>query len=146
LEVAAVLEEVSSEINDLISATNAQINTSFASAPVVFMVAHDLKSILYNLLTNAIKFHAPDRPPVVNIETAATEKGTFIRVSDNGIGIDLPKHEHKIFAIFCRLTNTVSGTGIGLYIIKRILDNYRGKIKVKSTPGQGSTFEIFLPN
>jgi signal transduction histidine kinase len=142
---AQVLDEVKEDINDLIEKSGAVLETNFSQAETVCLSHQNLKSIIYNLLSNAIQYGHPERQPKVFIQTSITEKCIILNISDNGQGIDLAKHEQKIFSLFRRLNDQVDGSGIGLYIVKRILDNINGRIKVKSTVGEGSTFEVYIP-
>ena len=104
-----------------------------------------LMQLLQNLVGNAVKFRAKDRPPVVTV--AAERAGDLwrIRVSDNGIGID-PQYFDRIFVIFQRLhtKEEYPGTGIGLAMCKRIVERHGGTIGVASAPGNGSTFTFTL--
>lgn len=68
----------------------------------------------------------------------------MLLVQDNGMGMDLKKWGHLLFQPFKRLNNHRKGTGIGLHLIKQIIEKNGGKIKVKSLPGQGTTFCCFL--
>ncbi|MDD5440462.1 MAG: ATP-binding protein, partial [Candidatus Omnitrophica bacterium] len=94
---------------------------------------------------NAIKCKS-DKPPKVNIRAELNEDAWTIYVEDNGIGIDM-KHCEHIFTIFQRLhtKEEYPGTGIGLAIVKRIVERYGGKVGVRSKPGQGATFYFTVP-
>lgn len=104
-----------------------------------------LMQLFQNLVGNAVKFRAKDRPPVVKI--AAEKEGDLwrIRVSDNGIGID-SQYFDRIFVIFQRLhtKEEYPGTGIGLAMCKRIVERHGGTIEVSSTAGSGSIFTFTL--
>lgn len=105
-----------------------------------------LRILLANLIDNAIKFCARGRTPVVAIGPAAAPEGFVgLAVTDNGIGIDAA-HRDRIFQLFQRLNPTTDfgGNGLGLAICQRIALNHGGRISVASTPGQGSTFTVFL--
>lgn len=102
-----------------------------------------LVSILTNLLNNAIKYRSYNREPVIKIDARKEENKLFITFSDNGIGIDLEMHR-DIFEPFKRYTRQASGTGIGLFIIKSLLEKNGGTIKVESQPDKGTTFSIAL--
>lgn len=105
-----------------------------------------LKQVLSNLVSNSLKFSAPERPPRVRIFT--TPNGRFIRlwVQDNGIGI-APQHHDKIFGLFQRLhdNQTYPGTGIGLALVRKGAERLGGRAGVESQPGQGSRFWVDLP-
>jgi light-regulated signal transduction histidine kinase (bacteriophytochrome) len=105
-----------------------------------------MTSVFQNLIGNAIKFHVPGIPPV--IEIAATESGaewTF-SVKDNGIGIE-PRHFERVFQVFQRLQTREShpGNGIGLAICRKIVERHGGRIWLESQPGAGSTFFFTIP-
>lgn len=108
--------------------------------------AVQLRQVLQNLITNALKFHREEVPPVINIY-CQIKKGFYeISVQDNGIGFD-EKFKEKIFHPFQRLhgRGEYQGTGMGLAICRKIIERHGGTITVKSTLGTGTTFNIKLP-
>ena len=102
-----------------------------------------LRSILYNLVSNAIKFKSPDRDMKIHIRTEKENDYTVISVKDNGIGIPESKQEAIFFKYF-RMENSIEGSGIGLYLIREIVNNSGGKITLHSIPGDGSEFKVYL--
>jgi signal transduction histidine kinase len=113
--------------------------------PTVKGVSAQFTQLFQNLINNAIKFHRKGTPPLIRINAERTEDHWTITVADNGIGIE-PEYLEKIFVIFQRLHSMVDypGTGIGLALCKRIVENHDGSISVTSTPGVGTTFNIKL--
>ncbi|KAA2285405.1 PAS domain S-box protein [Arenimonas fontis] len=109
-----------------------------------------MRQLLQNLVANALKFRAPERPPRVRISATAVslngEPAWELRVEDNGIGFE-PRHAGKIFAPFQRLhgRQDYEGTGIGLAIVRRIVERHRGQIRAEGRPGEGACFVIQLP-
>jgi len=102
--------------------------------------------IIDNLISNAVKYQKPvSAKPIVNILVKADESEAQIEIEDNGIGI-VEEHLNSIFKMFFRSTNTVSGIGIGLYIVKEALAKIGGDISVSSTYGEGTVFRIMMPN
>jgi signal transduction histidine kinase len=114
---------------------------------------------MQNLVSNALKFHRENVPPVVRINgnVLAAQQARFkgeaaagarcvITVEDNGIGFD-PKYAERVFSAFERLhsRSDYEGTGIGLSIARKIAWRHRGDITATSTPGQGSTFTLTMP-
>src|SRR5690606_8880856 len=112
----------------------------------VFGDTNRLVQILMNLLVNAATYSAPDKTIAVSL----FEKGNHavIEVKDEGIGIDAAEI-NRLFERFYRVDKARSrnsgGTGLGLSIVKHLVEAHHGKIEVKSTPGKGSVFTIYLP-
>jgi signal transduction histidine kinase len=106
-----------------------------------------LSQALTNLISNAVKFVAPDVIPEVRIRSEDNGTRTRILVEDNGIGI-ATEHQERIFGIFERLNRAelYPGTGIGLAIVRRAVERLGGSVGVESTLGQGSRFWIELPS
>lgn len=116
----------------------------YETLPTVLGSAVQLKQLFQNLLSNAIKFKG-NQPPIIYIKGTQIEKGWRISVKDNGIGMDLSLGK-DIFGLFQRLNTkkTYEGTGIGLTVCKKIVENHHGKIWVESAPNQGSIFYFTL--
>ena len=105
-----------------------------------------LRSILQNLISNAILYLKPDMDGVIRISTEKLSDDLIcISVEDNGVGIDLEKNREKLLGLFKRVTNDGSGSGIGMYIINKLLENYGGTLEIESEVGVGSTFQVILP-
>ena len=104
-----------------------------------------VRQLFQNFLTNAIKFHGTEKP-VIHISARSTPPHWSFSVSDNGIGI-APQYFEKIFVIFQRINgrDAYKGTGIGLSIVKKIVERHGGFIRVDSECGKGSTFHFSLP-
>lgn len=105
-----------------------------------------LKQVFQNLLNNAMKYSAKVKNPKVEVSGKLNPLNVEISIRDNGIGFDM-KYSDKIFGIFQRLHNDreYEGTGIGLAIVKKILQQHHGGIIVTSEPNKGTEFKVFLP-
>jgi signal transduction histidine kinase len=105
-----------------------------------------MTQLFANLIGNGIKYRG-DAPPEVRGSARRVPEGWEISVTDNGIGID-PKDHDKIFGMFRRLhgDERFEGTGLGLALVKRIVENAGGRIRVESAVGEGSTFLVTLPD
>lgn len=103
-----------------------------------------LQSVLYNLISNAIRYSHPDRNPVINIDCYIENKKTVVQISDNGIGIDLNKNGHKIFGMYKKFSTHKDSRGIGLFITKNQIDAMGGSITVESEPNLGTTFKVYI--
>ena len=113
--------------------------------PTVAAEQREMNQVMQNLLGNAIKYRG-DRAPVVHAEAAHRDGCWAVSVQDNGIGIE-GHHRDRIFVLFQRLhtRDDYEGTGMGLSIVKKIVEARSGSVAVDSTPGQGSRFTVVLP-
>lgn len=137
-----ILEDVRLTIAGNIAESSAIINTKINVSEITFS-RRKLRSIIYNLVNNAIKFKSSDRKPEIFITTQQEKDFIVISVKDNGIGIDASKQE-AIFSKYFRVENAIEGSGIGLYLVKEIVNNAGGKILLESHPGKGSEFKVYL--
>jgi signal transduction histidine kinase len=110
----------------------------------VYFSAKNLRSIIFNLFSNAVKYRHPARDPVVHIRADCSAKQVVLEVQDNGLGLS-ESQQGELFTMFKRLHDHVEGSGVGLYMLKRIVENARGTLTVASQPGVGSTFTVTLP-
>ncbi len=102
------------------------------------------EQVFQNLLSNALKYRKPDAPPCIQISAGRTGRSWVISITDNGIGFD-PKYSDRIFTLFQRLHGQeYSGTGVGLAICKRVIEQAGGRIWAESSPGEGSKFSFTL--
>jgi len=142
--LAPVVQGVGLDLAPLIRSTGAQLDIDLAEGVAVHFLEKNLRSLLYNLLSNALKYCDPARPPHVRLR--AVPEGSHIRltVQDNGLGISLAG-QRKLFGLFERLHSHVEGSGIGLFMVKKMVENAGGRILVESEVGVGSTFTVLLP-
>ena len=139
-----VVQGVILDLSLLIRATSAELDIELADHLAVRLLEKNLRSLVYNLLSNALKYHDPHRPARVRLH--AQPEGRYLRltVADNGLGIDAAG-QRKLFGLFERLHSHVEGSGIGLFMVKKMVENAGGRILVDSAPGVGSTFTVLLP-
>jgi light-regulated signal transduction histidine kinase (bacteriophytochrome) len=139
-----VLEDLELEIEE----KNAVIK--IGHLPVVRGYRRQLQQLFQNLISNAIKYTKPGTPAQIEVTSSYEENSgkmyNCISVIDRGIGFP-QEYAEKIFKMFTRLHGKAeySGTGVGLAIVKKVVDNHDGYIDVKSAEGEGATFKIFLP-
>ena len=114
--------------------------------PMVLADRQQLEQVFANLIGNAIKYRRPDVPLEVGISAERMNGMVEFAVQDNGIGIEA-EYFDRIFVMFQRLhtNDEYAGTGIGLAVVKKIVERHGGTIRVESTPGAGSTFFFTLP-
>lgn len=152
-----ILDEVISDFSEKIEEKKAKVEYHDLGEAV--LIQFQFRQLLHNLVENALKFSRNGIPPRVQISVtevngSAIPNAEFkdkiyhhLKVSDNGIGFDM-EYKEKIFEVFQRL-NTESefkGTGIGLAIVKKIVENHKGFVTVSSEKDKGSTFNIFIPD
>lgn len=146
VDLNEVVEGVKNELKPFIDKKSATIH--YDRLPVLTATPEQIERLVYALVSNSLKFSRGE--PVIQITCAAdiVEGQPFwkIEFTDNGIGFDM-KYSDKIFTIFQRLhsRDEYPGTGLGLALAKRIVENHGGTISVNSEPGKGSTFTILLP-
>src|SRR5690606_30438494 len=142
ISIAEILNDLLQDIAGLIAEKNSKIYTNF-EVEEIFFTKKNLRSILYNLIVNSLKYSSEDKIPEIKISTLRTEEGIILSISDNGMGI--PENQlEKIFSLFKRYHTKIEGSGIGLYIVKRIIENNGGRVEVESEVNQGTTFKLIF--
>lgn len=145
LDLGELLAEIKDSLRDQIQAKKVMIAEDFSQVPVILYSRKNLRSVLFNLLSNAIKYSATDKIPEVKLATRRLpkENAVLLTVSDNGLGI--PQNQQgKIFTLFRRVHTQVEGSGVGLYLVKKILENQGDRIEVESQEHKGSTFKVYF--
>ncbi len=114
--------------------------------PVVMADATQLEQVFVNLVGNAIKYRHPDRAAVIHVSASRAGSMVEFSVQDNGIGIE-PQYHERVFEMFQRLHTheEFQGTGIGLAVVRRIVERHGGRVRIESVLGEGSTFSFTLP-
>ena len=139
-------EEIVSSLHDTAAAKNVSLIVT-GEAAAVRSVRRLLSEILYNLCDNAIKYNVPNGS--VTVDLSPTANGAALTVSDTGIGIP-PEHQSRVFERFYRVDKSHSrasgGTGLGLSIVKHAVQDLGGAIHLDSTPGQGTSIRVTIPN
>ena len=103
-----------------------------------------LESIIYNLVSNSIKYRSNERTLKIGISTYKENSSVILKISDNGMGIDLLKFEEKIFGLYQRFHDHVVGKGLGLYLVKTQVEALGGNIEIDSKVEKGTTFKILF--
>ncbi|WP_373519808.1 PAS domain S-box protein [Pricia sp.] len=157
MDLSQILEKVKADLSDEIEQKGATVE--LANSMKVNVVHFQFRQLLYNLISNSLKYSSDDRPPVIRIDSSVVNSSQLpdnetllakeyirIRVTDNGIGFD-NAYAEKIFEVFQRLhgRKKYRGTGVGLAIVKKIAENHNGFIKAMGVPGKGASFDILLP-
>jgi len=143
LDISTVIEQVKNENREYFKEQEVRIMTDLQVSSIYFSKTN-FYSILSNMIGNSVKYKSPQRPPVIYLKTTQKDNFICLEIKDDGIGIDLEKHRDKLFGMFNRFHNHVDGSGVGLYIVKKILDATESKIEVESKEGEGSLFKLFF--
>jgi len=144
VDLATLVEGVRLDILPELAAAGATLTIDLPYCPTIQFSAKNLRSIIYNLLSNAAKYRAPDRPPLVQLRCRYRPGWVVLEVQDNGLGLS-ESQQGELFRMFRRLHTHTEGSGVGLYMVKKIIENAGGTITVQSVLGQGSTFTVSLP-
>jgi signal transduction histidine kinase len=157
LSLNELLENAESELAEIIEEKHAVITVS--KLPKLAVIPYQIEQLFINLIGNSLKYSQPDIAPEIKIESEKVNSADYpdllepnvkkfhkITFTDNGMGFD-PQFKETIFVLFQRLHSKTDypGTGIGLAICKKIVDNHKGHIVADSTPNKGSVFTVFLP-
>jgi PAS domain S-box-containing protein len=146
IQVNAVLQNIVKDLQILASQKQIQIVTQLAAQESMLEgEPEDLRRALNNIIDNAIRYTGAGG--TITIQTRQTDQEAVIVISDTGVGIPL-EDQARIFDRFFRASNVrnqIDGTGLGLAIVKRVIEHQAGRIELSSTPGQGTTFTIYLP-
>ena len=144
LQFADVLEEVKVGLYEHISESQAEIHADFSNGERVRFSPIHLQSLLHNLLSNSMKFRQEGVPLRIDITSGMQRDQVFLQITDNGLGLDLKRFKKKLYRLFQRFHTHVEGMGVGLHIIKSIIDSYGGRIELQSQVNVGTTFTIYL--
>jgi len=157
-DLVKIVDEVKADLTEELQQKNARIDAVGLCEATI--IPFQFRQLLYNLISNSLKFSSPEHPPHIKIKSEITSgskiknknlspESTYchIRISDDGIGFE-QKYSEKIFELFQRLhpKSEYNGTGIGLAIVKKIVENNNGIITVNSEVNKGATFDIYIPS
>ncbi|TXK31173.1 PAS domain-containing protein [Pontibacter qinzhouensis] len=143
VDLVEVIANVKLTVNDLLDKEQARLHIDIEKASKINFSRKNMYSILYNLVSNAVKYSSPDRKPEIFLKTEHVDGHVLLTVKDNGLGIS-EDNLTKMFTLFKRFHSHVDGTGMGLYIVKRMIDNAGGSIEVESEEGKGTVFKLYF--
>ncbi len=138
-----VVDGVKLDLQHTLTSADGKLIVNLKECTSISFSEKNLRSVVYNLVSNAIKYRDLERQLEINISCQEVDGYTVLTVQDNGLGISSANQE-KLFSMFKRFHDHVEGSGIGLFMVKRIVDNANGKIEVESKEGEGSTFRVYF--
>lgn len=143
VELAAVVNSVALDLAPLLDETKGTLTVALTGCPAPRFTEKNLRSVVFNLLSNALKYRHPARPPAVCIGCRTEEGYHILTVQDNGLGLDLSP-DRPLFTLFRRYHPHIEGSGVGLYMVRKMVENAGGRIEVASKLGVGSTFSVYF--
>lgn len=143
VNLCELIREVQDGLSEEIRESEAVIHVDASNCPSIRFSRRNLKYILFQLLSNAIKYRSEERTPEISVSAVTAGDYKLITVTDNGVGMGYSQ-KRKLFSMFKQSGSQIAGTGLGLYIVKRIVDNTNGKIEVESEINTGTTFKVYL--
>jgi signal transduction histidine kinase len=142
---ADVATDVLQALQPQLIATEAALETDFSDLPTLTYVRSNLRTILLNLLGNALKYRDPARVPQVRVRSFEADGLPVLEVADNGLGMNLTRYGSELFHLFRRFHPQVGeGTGVGLFLVNRLVQSHGGNVSVESQEHEGTTFRIVL--
>jgi PAS domain S-box-containing protein len=144
LALDQVVEEVRQDMLPQLTEVGAQLDVAAANCQSRVFSEKNLRSIVYNLLSNALKYRSPGRPPHIRVTCTLEDDYLVLKVQDNGLGVN-EWQQARLFQLFQRLHTHVEGSGLGLYMVKKIVENAGGTIAVESQVEVGTTFILRFP-
>jgi PAS domain S-box-containing protein len=157
IDLGEIIEEVSNEFREVMHEKQATVEV--IETCKAHVVPFQFRQLIHNLVGNALKFSRPGVLPYIKISASIVDSSTLdlpqlspqkeychLRVSDNGIGFE-PEYSERIFEVFQRLhgKEVFKGTGIGLAIVKKIVENHHGYVTATGEPGKGAAFDVYIP-
>jgi PAS domain S-box-containing protein len=143
-------EEVFTKTKEILAGqimeTKTVVTADFSEAEGIEYPKSYLESIILNLFSNGIKYRAPDRNPVIHFQTKKSDEGIILTATDNGQGIDLEKHGHKLFGLNKTFHKHAEAKGVGLFITKTQVEAMGGHISAESEVNKRTTFKILFKN
>ncbi|GAC1377362.1 MAG: hypothetical protein NVS3B25_01190 [Hymenobacter sp.] len=144
LALEEVVQDVLQVLEPQLRAARARVTVDFAARPVVSYPRASLRTIVLNLLSNAFKYADPARPCRVHVALWLDAGQPVLWVKDNGLGFDAVAHGPEMFQLFRRFHAHPEGTGVGLYLVNRLVQVSGGHLEVDSRVGEGATFRVYL--
>jgi PAS domain S-box-containing protein len=144
IDLGEIYAQAQQNLEPLIKETGAVLLCDFSQVSRLTTVKSTMLNILVQLLSNSMTYKKPGQVPRIFIKSFLSDGYVGISVSDNGLGIDLPKHKDQLFKLYKRFHWQSQGKGIGLYIVKAQVEALNGKLEVYSEVNKGTTFKVFL--
>ncbi len=140
-----LVEDIYNSLGHSIKTESVELKTDFTNCAEVFTIKSYMHSILYNLISNSIKYRRSEVPAIITIASTRNDREATLVLRDNGLGIDLTRNHDKVFGLYKRFHLNIEGKGLGLFMVKTQVEALGGTILLESMPNMGTTFTITLP-
>ncbi len=144
LSFSLIYENVKKTLESLLYESGGTITADFSEIDAISYNRIHLESIFLNLLSNAIRYRAPERKLKLSVKSYQADQWVIVSFTDNGLGIDLKRYGDRIFGLYQRFHQSKEGKGLGLYMVNSQVNAMGGKIEVESEPDKGTTFKLFF--
>ena len=144
LGIEEICQDILNSLKEEIREKNIKVTTDLKVKEINFP-RNSLRSVFYNLIHNAMKFSDPEKNSEIKIATEAVKGFVILCVQDNGLGIPF-EDQRRVFKKSSRLSKKIQGTGMGLYVVKHMIEDNNGRIKLESKEKEGTTFKVFFKN
>ena len=144
LNFEKLFKELNESVLDPLLNEKDSIEYDFSQCTDIDYSPLQLRSVIEIVLDNAVKYRHPDRALNIDITTSKNDGGVCLTVKDNGLGFDDTKGQDMVTGLFTRLHTHVEGLGVGMYIVKSIVNSHGGKVEISSKPNEGAVFKIHL--
>lgn len=142
ISLKQIVDKVLQDVSALVNENQIKVELSVPGQTTIKGVAAYVESVILNLITNAIKYTDPEKQGLVSIKVDEDDKYILMRVSDNGLGIDLDRYGEKMFGMYKTFHRNKDARGIGLFITKNQIESMGGTIEVESKVNLGTTFTV----
>lgn len=143
-DIKSICENVLISLQLEIKERSIEVTTDLKVGEIIFPKS-SLRSVVYNLVHNAVKYSDPKKASEIKVSTELIEDYIILCVQDNGIGIAF-KDQRRVFKKSSRISRDIKGTGMGLYVVKKMIEDHEGRIKLESKQGEGTTLKVFFKN
>jgi PAS domain S-box-containing protein len=142
INIHELIAEIKRSLDYSLKRNEAELNLNFENAEIFLSVRPLLYSIFFNLITNSLKFRKPELAPRISITGKKDEQKYIFTYEDNGTGIDMELHGKEVFGLYKQFHKNLSGKGLGLFMVKKNVENLNGNISVESSSGKGVKFTM----
>lgn len=144
IDIEREVDEIAMVMNREFQHNNVILKKDLARCLHIYSVKPMVNSIIYNLISNAVKYRATDRQPVIEVASYEDDKFYFFEVKDNGLGLDINKNQDSLFRLYKRFHFHTDGKGLGLYLVKLQCESLGGSIRVESEINRYAKFIVSI--